>query len=91
MEELKTKNYDGTNWPYLHPKYSGIHKRKRHTSLLIDQPSVDKEFDDGMLLSHRAFWNYPSTLDQESTITEFIGVPDDLKDGLYCLNLSILI
>ena len=66
-----------------HTRERGI----RH--LLIDQPSVDKEFDDGMLLSHRAFWNYPSTLDQESTITEFIGVPDNLKDGLYLLNLSI--
>ena len=49
---------------------------------------MDKEFDDGMLLSHRAFWNYPSTLDQDSTITEFIGVPDELKDGI-SLNLSI--
>ena len=89
LKELKTKNYDGTNWPYLHPNTAAYLREIGIRHLLIDQPSVDKEFDDGMLLSHRAFWNYPSTLDQESTITEFIGVPDDLKDGLYLLNLSI--
>ncbi|GIR58516.1 MAG: hypothetical protein CM15mP65_10970 [Crocinitomicaceae bacterium] len=89
LEELKTKNYDGTNWPYLHPKTAAYIREKGIRHLLIDQPSVDKEFDDGMLLSHRAFWNYPSTLDQESTITEFIGVPGELKDGMYLLNLSM--
>ena len=89
LEELKTKNYDGTNWPYLHPKTAAYIREKGIRHLLIDQPSVDKEFDDGMLLSHRAFWNYPSTLDQESTITEFIGLPDELKDGMYLLNLSM--
>ena len=61
---------------------------------LARELNLDIEFytfniDDGMLLSHRAFWNYPSTLDQESTITEFIGLPDELKDGMYLLNLSM--
>ncbi|MBT02808.1 MAG: metal-dependent hydrolase, partial [Crocinitomicaceae bacterium] len=28
-------------------------------------------------------------IDMERTITEFIGVPDDVKDDLYLLNLSI--
>ena len=40
--------------------------------LLIDQPSVDKEFDEGLLLAHKAFWDYPSSIDMERTITEFI-------------------
>ena len=31
LEELKTKNYDGTNWPYLHPK-TAEYLRKRNTS-----------------------------------------------------------
>ena len=88
-KELRTKSYDGTNWPYLHPKTAAYIREKGIRHLLIDQPSVDKEFDDGMLLSHRAYWNYPSTLDQNSTITEFIGVPNEVKDGMYLLNLSV--
>ena len=56
--------------------------------LLIDQPSVDKEFDEGLLLAQRLF-DYPSSIDMERTITEFIGVPDDVTDDLYLLNLSI--
>ncbi len=88
-EDLKTKNYDGSNWPYLHHETAAYIREKGIRHLLIDQPSIDKEFDDGLLLSHRAFWDYPSSLDQVSTITEFIGVPNELKDGLYLLNLSL--
>ena len=57
--------------------------------LLIDQPSVDKERDGGKLLSHKAFWDYPQSIDKERTITELIGVPDEIEDGLFLLNLSI--
>ena len=57
--------------------------------LLIDQPSIDKEFDEGKLLAHRAFWNYPNEIDLKKTITELIGIPDHIKDGRYLLNLSL--
>ena len=37
----------------------------------------------------KAFWNYPSELDKKRTITELIGVPDEINDGIYLLNLSM--
>ena len=57
--------------------------------MLIDQPSVDKEFDDGKLLAHKAFWNYNGKLRKDCTITEFIYVPNKVEDGSYVLNLQI--
>jgi hypothetical protein len=57
--------------------------------LLVDLPSVDKEKDDGMLLSHNAFWNTDGEIRMDATITEFIFVPNSVKDGKYLLNLMI--
>ena len=57
--------------------------------MLIDQPSIDKEFDEGKLLAHRAFWNYPNEIDSKKTITELIGIPDHVEDGRYLLNLTL--
>ena len=56
--------------------------------LLIDLPSIDREEDDGLLVAHRAFWDYPNQIDLKRTITELIFVPDYIKDGFYLLNLS---
>ena len=50
---------------------------------------MDKEFDEGKLLAHKAFWNYPKELDKKRTITELIGIPDEINDEIYLLNLSI--
>lgn len=64
--------------------------------LLVDFPSVDRMYDDGMLTNHHIFWNVKEgehTVNAESrqdkTITEMAFVNDDLKDGLYVLNLQI--
>jgi arylformamidase len=57
--------------------------------LLIDLPSVDREKDDGELLAHRAFWNYPDNPRKNATITEFVFVKNDIKDGAYFLNLQM--
>ena len=57
--------------------------------LLIDLPSVDKEKDEGKLLSHHAFWNTSGKVRLDATITEFIYVPNTIKDGLYFLNLMV--
>jgi kynurenine formamidase len=87
--DLSEKEYSNTNWPYL-SEDTALYIRKmgiRH--LLIDQPSVDKEVDGGKLLAHKAFWNYPSTIDTKRTITELIGVPNKVDDGVFLLNLSI--
>lgn len=64
--------------------------------LLVDLPSVDRMYDDGLLTCHHLFWHVPEgshTLTpetrQERTITEMVFVPDQLQDGLYLLNLQI--
>ena len=57
--------------------------------LLLDVPSIDKEEDKGELLAHHAFWNYPSDPRTECTISELVYVPENVKDGVYLLNLQI--
>ncbi len=52
-------------------------------------PSVDKEKDDGALLAHKAFWNYPEKPRLNATITELIYVRNKVKDGSYILNLQV--
>ena len=85
----KSKKYSHTNWPYLEESAAIYLRELGVEHLLIDLPSVDKEKDDGQLLAHRAFWNYPKNTRTEATITEFIYVANSIKDGTYVLNLQI--
>lgn len=85
----KAKKYSHTNWPYLEEAAATFLRELGVQHLLIDLPSVDKEKDDGQLLAHRAFWNYPENMRTEATITEFIYVSNRIKDGKYILNLQI--
>lgn len=88
LEKL-TKNYSHTNWPYLSQE-AAVYLRDRGVDhLLIDLPSVDKEKDQGALLAHKAFWNYPDAPRYHATITEMIFVADHIKDGDYLLNLQV--
>ena len=64
--------------------------------LLIELPSVDRMFDDGMMSNHRIFWGMPdgSVDDRDAkfpfkTITEMIWVPDEVSNGAWMLNLQI--
>jgi len=63
--------------------------------LLVDFPSVDKMYDDGLLSNHRLFWNiavgktkknHESKIDK--TITEMIYVDEKIEDGIYLCNLQ---
>tara|TARA_R100001369_G_scaffold92601_1_gene138643 strand:+ start:1395 stop:2141 length:747 start_codon:yes stop_codon:yes gene_type:complete len=87
--EKKERHYSNTNWPYLHEEAALLLREKGVKHLLIDLPSVDKEKDEGKLLAHKAFWNYPEKPRYQATITEFIYVPNQVKDGSYLLNLQI--
>lgn len=87
-EEKKHMQWSETNWPYLLPEATKYIAKNHIHHLLIDLPSVDREFDGGKLLAHRAFWNYPENTRMNATITEMIYVPDEAKDGLYMLNLQ---
>tara|TARA_R110000787_G_scaffold129264_1_gene241065 strand:+ start:9280 stop:10026 length:747 start_codon:yes stop_codon:yes gene_type:complete len=85
----KSEKYSNTNWAYLLEEAAEYIKEVGITHLLIDLPSVDKEKDEGKLLAHKAFWNYPKAPRLDATITEFIYVPSAILDGSYILNLQI--
>ena len=87
--DKKTKQYSHSNWPYLSEETALFLRSIGVKHLLIDQPSVDKEKDDGKLVAHKAFWNYPAKPRHDCTITEFIYVPNTVKDGAYLLNLQM--
>jgi len=87
--EKLTKQYSHTNPPYLLEEAAIYLKEKEVKHLLIDLPSVDRESDEGRLLSHNAFWNTSGKLRLDATITEFIFVPNTVEDGTYFLNLQI--
>ena len=84
-----SNQYSYTNWPYLLEEAAIYLRKKDIKHLLIDLPSVDKERDECQLLSHNAFWNTSGKLRLDATITEFIYVPNMVKDGTYFLNLQI--
>ena len=83
------KHYSNTNPPYLHHDAAELVNVLGIDHLLIDLPSVDKEVDDGKLLAHHAFWQYPHNIKLERTITEMIYVPNNVFDGTYLLNIQI--
>ena len=84
-----TRQYSGTNPPYLHHEAAGHLVECGIKHLLLDLPSVDREVDEGKLLAHKVFWQYPDAPRTGCTITEMVYVPDSVKDGLYLLNLQI--
>lgn len=64
------------------------------SNLLVDLPSIDRLYDDGLMTNHRAFWKVddvrninPDT--KNKTVTEFIYAADSVKDGYYLLEIQI--
>nr|WP_299035748.1 cyclase family protein [uncultured Tenacibaculum sp.] len=89
LSDKKSMRYSNTNPPYLLEEAAEYLKEKGIEHLLIDLPSVDKEKDEGKLLAHNAFWNTKGEIRMHATITEFIYVPNKVKDGTYFLNLMV--
>lgn len=64
-------------------------------NLLLDLPSIDRQFDEGKLSSHHIFWGLDSNNKvinpdyNDKTITEMIFVKNDIIDGTYLLQLNI--
>ncbi len=84
-----SRNYSSTNPPYLEGAAAAWLSECGVRHLLIDLPSVDKEKDEGKLLAHHAFWNYPEHTRKDASITELVFVPDAISDGLYFMNLQV--
>lgn len=88
-ETKQTRDYSNSNPPYIDPAAMKAIVKAGINHLLLDLPSVDKEWDDGKLAAHHIFWNYPKAPRKNATITELIFVPKQVKDGEYLLNLQI--
>jgi kynurenine formamidase len=73
----------------MHPDAAAWLAARGVQHLLVDMPSIDREEDQGKLLAHHAFWNYPTDPRMEATITEMVFVADSIADGLYLLNLQV--
>lgn len=84
----QTRQYSGTNPPYIDAPLAAYLAQKGVEHLLIDLPSVDKEVDEGKLAAHKAFWKAGDDSRKHCTITEMVYVPNHVQDGLYFLNLQ---
>src|SRR5690606_4619672 len=82
--------YSGTNPTYFDSEAIQLINDWGVTHLLTDLPSVDREEDGGKLASHKTFWGVPDEIKKEKTITEMIFVPNEIKDGLYFINIQII-
>ena len=87
LEKIKMQ-WSSTNWPYMDENVAQYLADIGVKHLLIDLPSVDREFDGGKMLSHRAFWKYPEATRFDATISEMIFVNNDIEDGIYFLSLQ---
>ena len=85
----KSKHWSNTNWPYFDEKAALFLREIGVKHLLIDLPSVDRENDEGRLLAHKSFWNYPENPRHDCTITEMVYLPESIEDGSYLLNLQM--
>jgi arylformamidase len=89
-ESKRQRQYSGTNPPYLEPEAGAYLAGLGVKHLIVDIPSVDREVDGGLLQTHRAFWNYPQQTRRDCTITELAYISDEIRDGLYLLNLQVI-
>lgn len=88
-EQAATHEWSGSNPCYLQSTACAWLRSIGVKHLLLDLPSVDREEDGGVLAAHHAFWDFPTTVDLERTITEMIHVPGSVPDGEYLLELQL--
>lgn len=89
LREKMSRQYSNTNPPYFLEQAADFLVERGIQHWLVDLPSVDKEKDSGALLAHKAFWKLSGKMRKNATITEFVFVPNTVKDGKYYLNLQV--
>jgi len=82
-------NYSGVKAPYIlrSDMQKIVDAGIKH--IILDLPSVDKEWDNGVLASHHIFWQYPENPRTSASITEFAYIANEIVDGKYLLKLNI--
>ena len=84
-----SKNYSNTNPTYFSKAAIDTVKKLEFDHLIVDLPSIDREEDNGELIAHHTFWDYPENPQLHKTITELAFIPNQVKDGCYFLNIQI--
>lgn len=87
-DKLK-KDYSGTNPAYFSEDAIFYLNQRDVIHLITDLPSVDREEDGGLLLGHKAFWEWPVP-NTKKTITEMVFIDNIVPDGLYLCNIQIM-
>ncbi len=83
-----TKDYSGTNPPWLDPAIGQLLAEAGVDHLVTDLPSVDAEVDGGAMAFHKAFWRFDGDKRTEASITELAFIPDTVPDGPCYLSLQ---
>lgn len=89
-EEKQGHNYSGTNPPYFTKSAMEYINSLGVKHLMVDLPSVDRELDNGALVCHKTFWNYPDKPELDKTISELLYIPNQLKDGNVFIQIQIM-
>ena len=91
QEADKIRDWSGSNPTYIDADAMAVLVEKGIEHFMIDTPSVDRENDEGKLLAHKTFWNYPGKTPRlNATITEMFYAPESVLDGLYLVNIQTL-
>lgn len=85
----RTRRWSSTNPPYIDIDAMDLIVERGVRHLMVDLPSVDPEEDQGALVAHHRFWQWPENPRTDCTITELIFVPDTIPDGLYAVMFNI--
>ncbi len=95
-ESKLSRRYSEYSPPFFSIEAMTFIKELMVRHLLVDFPSLDRTFDDGLLTAHHIFWNVAEQSHEVNpafhslnSVTEFIYVPNVIPDGLYLLNLQI--
>lgn len=94
--EKKSRNHMTKPPPYFSVEAMRLIVKLGVQHLLVDLPSVDRLFDEGLLTAHHIFWGVaegshdvdPNNC-SDNTITEMIYVANEIEDGNYLVNLQI--
>lgn len=84
-----TRQYSGTNPPFLAPTLGAKLYELGIKHLLVDLPSLDPESDGGKLAAHHGFFGTSHKIDRNRTVTELIFVPEQAQDGQYLLMIQL--
>jgi len=89
-DSKRTKDYSGTNPPFMTIDAIKFINGLGVKHLMLDLPSVDREEDGGALNGHKTYWGVPDDIQTNKTITEMVYIPEEIKDDFYFCNMQVL-